>query len=112
MAHLIDMNEYFSSFPGATLDDKIDVTELNDIILNSIPNSWFKQDHAQGFYCKSISFKKAVNMFVGMESSESIYKGVVQPSYKKHIWADTNRAGKRRQKRGESASSNTHPTTG
>ena len=37
-ARLIDMNKYLASFPGATLADKIDVTELDDIILNSMPN--------------------------------------------------------------------------
>ena len=31
-ARLIDLNEYFASFPGATLTGKIGVTELNEII--------------------------------------------------------------------------------
>ena len=51
---LIDLNEYLASFPGATLSDKNDVTELNDIILNRIPKIWFKQAYVQGFYCGSI----------------------------------------------------------
>ena len=106
------MNDFLASFPGATLDDKIDVTELNEIILNRITKSWSKQDHAQGFCYKSISFKKAVNMFEGIEISESIYGGVIQPSYKKPIWTDTNPDGNRRQNRGEDASSKTHPTRG
>ena len=42
-ARLIDLNEYLASFPGATLNDKIDVTKLNKILLNSMPNSWSKQ---------------------------------------------------------------------
>ena len=42
-ARLIDMNEYLDSFTGATLADKIDVTELNGILFNSMPNSWSKQ---------------------------------------------------------------------
>ena len=48
------MNEYLASLPGGKLADKIDVTELNDIILNSMPNSSFKQAYIQGFGCKSI----------------------------------------------------------
>ena len=40
-ARLIDMNEYLDSFAGATLADKIYVTEL----IVSMPNSWSK--HAQ-----------------------------------------------------------------
>ena len=38
-AHLIDLNENLDSFPGETIADKIDVTELHDIILDSTPNS-------------------------------------------------------------------------
>ena len=81
MAHLIDLNKYLASFPGATLADKIDVTEFNEIILNRTPNSWSKQAYVQGFDCESILFKKAVNVFDRMEIAESIYKGVVELSY-------------------------------
>ena len=42
-APLIDMNEYLTSILWETLSDKIHVTELNEIILNIIPNSWSKQ---------------------------------------------------------------------
>ena len=38
--HLIYLNEYFNLLPGETLADKIGVTELNEILLNSMPNSW------------------------------------------------------------------------
>ena len=62
-ARFIYLNEYLDSFLGATLADKIDVTELNEIILNIMPNSWSKQAYVQGFDCESISFKKSVNMF-------------------------------------------------
>ena len=39
-------------------------------------------------------------MFERMEISESIYEGVVEPSYKKPTVADANRDGYRRQKIG------------
>ena len=39
-AHLIGINEYLLSFPGDTLTDKIDVPELNEFRINSMPNSW------------------------------------------------------------------------
>ena len=81
MDSLINLNECFASFLGATLYDKIDVNELYDIILNSIPNSWSKQAYVQGFYCESILLKNAVKMFERMEIAESIYKGGVEPSY-------------------------------
>ena len=55
-ARLIDLNEYLASFLGAAVYDKIGITELNYILLNSISNSWYKQAYVQGFYYKSIYF--------------------------------------------------------
>ena len=81
-ARLIDLNEYSDSFPQATIADKIGVTELNEIIWNSMPNSWSKQAYVQGFGCKFISFKKYFNMFEHMEIAEYICKGVLKPSRK------------------------------
>ena len=72
VAHLIDLNGYLNSFPGATLADKIDVTEFNKIMLNSTPDSCSKQAYVQGFDCKSTFFKKYVNMFECMEIAEYI----------------------------------------
>ena len=63
------------------MTDKMGGTELNEILLNSIPNSWSKQAYVQGFNCETISFKKSVNLFERMEISESIYEGVLKSSY-------------------------------
>ena len=60
---------------------KNDTTELNGIILNSMPNIWYKQDYVKGFDYKFISFKKSFNMLKHMEIVEYIYEGVVEPSY-------------------------------
>ena len=62
-ARLIDIDKYLASFPEATLTDKICVTEINEILLNSMPNSWYKQVYVQGFDCESTMFKKAVKVF-------------------------------------------------
>ena len=43
-----------------------------------------------------------------MEISESIYEGVVEPSYKTPNMEDSNHAGHRTKIRGEAASSNTY----
>ena len=80
-ARLIDINEYLAYFPGAALSEKIVVTELNEILINSMPNSWIKQAYVQFFYWKSIDFKESVKMFECMDISESIYEGVEEPSY-------------------------------
>ena len=97
---------------GATLNDNIGVTELNKTLLNIMPIIWSRQDYVQGFDYESITFKKTVNMFEHMEISESIYEGIVEPSYKKPTRADANRSGHIRQKRGEPDSSWTRPDKG
>ena len=51
-------------------------------------------------------------MFERVEISEYIYEGVVEPSYKKTIRADTNCADHSRQKRGESTLSWNRPEKG
>ena len=76
-ARLIDLNKYLASLPGSNFYDKIGVTKLNGNLLNSMPNSWYKQANAQGFDCEYMFFKKAVNMFEHMDIPESIYEGVV-----------------------------------
>ena len=47
-----------------------------------------------------------------MEIAESIYEGVLEPSYKKYTRADINRSGHIRNYRGEATLSNTHPVMG
>ena len=47
-ARLIDLDEYLNSFPGANMTDKIGVTKLNKILLNSTPNSWSNQEYVKG----------------------------------------------------------------
>ena len=39
-----DFNEVLAVSPRAKASDKIGETELNKIILNSMPNVWIKQD--------------------------------------------------------------------
>ena len=55
--NLIDLNKYLDSLPGDELSGKVGITELNKILLNSMPNSWSKQAYVQGFECGYISFK-------------------------------------------------------
>ena len=103
VAYLIDLNEYLASFPGAILNDKISIIELKKTLLNSMPDSWCKQSYVQGFDYESITFNKAVNMFELMETAESVYEGVEEPSYKKPTRADANRAVQIMKNRGEVA---------
>ena len=48
---MIDLNEYSDVSPGAKAIENNCETELNEILLNSIPNSCSRQAYLQGFYC-------------------------------------------------------------
>ena len=50
-ACLIDLNDYLDLFHGENLTDKIGMTELNEILLNSMPNSWINQAYVHVFDC-------------------------------------------------------------
>ena len=104
---MIAINDYLPVLPEEKTSDLFFVLELNEMFLNSMPNIWSKLAYVQGFYYKPINFKASANMFEFMEISESIYKGVVEPSYKKTTRVYNNRAGFSRKIRGEAASSNT-----
>ena len=107
-AHITELNKYFSVFLGVKPSDKICDMDLNEIFLKSMPNIWSRQACVQRFYCESITFKESINVFECMEIAESIYKGVVEPSYKKPTRSDSDRAGIIRKTREESASSTTY----
>ena len=46
-----------------------------------MPNIWSKPVYVQGFDFETIYFKISVNILECMEIAESIYEGVVTPSY-------------------------------
>ena len=48
----IDLNNYLALFPGAKLTEQIVMTELNEILLNSMTNSWSKKAYVQRFDCE------------------------------------------------------------
>ena len=80
VAHIIEINEYLSIFSGEKASIKTFETELNEIILKSIPNGGSRQAYVQGFDCVYITLKY-VNIFERMKSARYIYEVVVEPSY-------------------------------
>ena len=100
---LIELSNYLDSFL-----EKIGRTELNEIMLNSMPNSWRKRAYEQGFDCESIPLKKAVNMFERMEIVQYIYKGILEPYYNKTTREGGKHSGNSRLKRGEYDSPNNY----
>ena len=72
-ASLIVLNDYLASFPGSKLTEKIGMRELNETLLNSVPNNWSKRAYVLVFDCEYIIFLKYANMFERMKISEYIY---------------------------------------
>ena len=70
------------------------------MFLNSITNNCSKQAYVQRFDCEPITLKESANMSERMEIEESIYEGVVEPSYKKYTRVDVNSGGHIRIMRG------------
>ena len=79
---LNDLSENLAVFPWSNISEFF-CDRSKCIFLNRTPNRWSNHAYVQGFYCESITFKAAVNMFECIEISESIYEVVVETSYKK-----------------------------
>ena len=56
-ARMIKLKGYLADFPEENSSDKIGETELNEIILNIIPNGCIKQVYVQGFDYGYITLK-------------------------------------------------------
>ena len=53
---LVYLTGYLAYFTGETMAGKMGATELNEILLNSMPNSWSKQLYVKDVDCETISF--------------------------------------------------------
>ena len=54
---MIKLHEYLAVFPVAKTGDTTGEMELNEIILNSIPNGYIRQAYVEGFDCEYITLK-------------------------------------------------------
>ena len=54
---MVYINEYLNVLLVVKAGYNIGEKELNEILLNSMPNVWIKQACVQGFYCETITFK-------------------------------------------------------
>ena len=59
----VDLNEYLAVLLGAKISNKIWVTKLNEIALNSMSSSWSNQEYVQGFYCEYNNLKICKNVW-------------------------------------------------
>ena len=59
-ACMIFINEYFSDLPGAKECDKIGEMDINEILLNIMPNGCSTQVYVQGFMVKLLLKKMLI----------------------------------------------------
>ena len=55
---MIDINDYLSIFFGSKTSDKNCEMELDQFLLDIMPNGWSRQADVQGFDCETITLKK------------------------------------------------------
>ena len=84
--------------------------ELNDILIQAVPNSWAQQAYLQGWDFGGINYKDTCNMFERMEIAKAICEGLA-PS-KNTQQAESDRASFGRKKNGGGASSPSKPEKG
>ena len=48
-ARLNEMNNFLPFFPGSEKSNKMEMEELNEILLNADPNRWAKKSYLQGW---------------------------------------------------------------
>ena len=63
------------------MTDNIGMTELDEILLNIMPNGWIKQAYVQVFSCESITFKNLLTCLNIWRYLNIFMKFVVEPYY-------------------------------
>ena len=48
---MIDINEYLAVLPGEKASEKFVDIELDETLLNRIPNIWIRQSYMHGYDC-------------------------------------------------------------
>ena len=62
-ARLAELNDYLPLLPGSIKSNKVVPEELNEILLQSIPNGWAKQSYLQGWNFEGRTYKETCKIF-------------------------------------------------
>ena len=74
-ARLTEINNFLTLFPGSDASKKMEMEELNKILLHVVPNGWAKQSYLQGWYFGLNTYGETCEMFYFMEVAEQVYEG-------------------------------------
>ena len=72
---LTEINNFLPLFPGLDASKKMEMKELNDILLHAVCNGWSKQSYLQGLDFDLKTCRETCELFKRMEVTEQVYEG-------------------------------------
>ena len=72
-ARLTEINNFLPLFPGSDASKKMEMENLNEILLHAVPNGWTKQSYLQGWVFDLKNYRETCAMFERIEVSEQVY---------------------------------------
>ena len=72
---LTEMNNFLPLFLGLDDSKKMEMEELNKILLYAVTNGWVNKSYLQGWHFELKTYREAFAMFEPMEVAEQVYKG-------------------------------------
>ena len=58
------MNNFLPLFPGSDASKKMEMEDLNEILLHAVPNGWAMQSYLQGWGFELKTYRETCAMFV------------------------------------------------
>ena len=71
---LTEMNKFLPLFPGSDASKKMEMEELDEILLRAAPNGWAKQSYLQGWDFELKTYRETCAMFERMEVADQVYE--------------------------------------
>ena len=106
-ARLTEINKLPPLLTGSDASKKMEMEDLNEIILHAVPNGWAKKSYLQGWYFEQKTYRETCAMFECMEVTEKVYKEVTLSKIPTR--ADANLDGHVRKRKGGEAASPINP---
>ena len=72
---LTEINNFLNLLPGLDTTKKVTHEEINDILIHTMTNGWYKQDYLQGCEFDMKTFRQTCTIFKQIEIAEQVYKG-------------------------------------
>ena len=71
-ARLTEINNFLPLLPWSDASNKMEMEELNEILLHEVPNGWSKQSYLQGWDFELNTYRETCSIFDHMEVDEQV----------------------------------------